>query len=151
MKKPDIIYLGADHAGFEMKNSIKHHLEVQGYQVEDLGAHTFDAEDDYPEFAQAVSQAVQNNPKSLGILSCGNAGGITIAANKFKGIRAGIGYSKEAARTMRTDDDANIISIPGRLEVVDDPLDIVDTFINTDFSQAERHNRRLNQVSKLER
>lgn len=151
MSQKPLIYLGADHAGFDMKNSIKHHLELQGYEVEDLGAHQLDPADDYPEFASAVASAVRQNPNSLGILSCGNAGGITIAANKFSGIRAGIGYSIEAAKTMRTDDDANIISIPGRLEVVDDPLAIVDTFLQTSFSEAPRHIRRLKQVKKLEK
>jgi ribose 5-phosphate isomerase B len=149
MQKP-LIYLGADHAGFEMKNSIKHHLELQGFEVEDLGAHSFDENDDYPEFATAVAEAVRKNPRSLGILSCGNATGITIAANKFDGIRAGIGYSKLAAKTMRNDDNANIISIPGRLEVKDDPLEIVDTFLESKFSFANRHIRRLNKVSKIE-
>ena len=145
-----IIYLGADHAGFDMKAMLRDHLEASGYTEEDLGAHELDPYDDYPQYAEVVAQAVLDHAGSLGILSCGNAEGICIAANKFDGIRAGIGYSEEAAKTMRTDDNANVICIPGRLETQDDPLAIVDTFLTTDFSGAERHERRLEQVQNIE-
>ena len=146
-----IIYLGADHAGFDMKSSVKEHLEMQGYTVEDLGAHALDPTDDYPQYAEAVAQAVLEHSGSVGILSCGNAEGICIAANKFDGIRAGVGFSKAAAKTMRNDDNANIICIPGRIDIPDDPLAIVDTFLTTGFSQAERHERRLDQLSDIEK
>ena len=145
------VYLGADHAGFSLKNSLKEHLEARGFVVEDLGAHELDAGDDYPQYAAAVAQAVRKHPGSFGILSCGNAEGIAIAANKFQGIRAGIGYSTEAARTMRNDDDANVIAIPGRLPINDDPLEVAETFLNTPFSKAERHERRLGQVAEIEK
>ncbi len=144
------VFLGADHAGFHIKNSIKEHLEHAGYHIEDLGAHELDPHDDYPQYAQAVAEAVLSHPNSLGILSCGNAEGIMIAANKFDGIRAGLGYSIESAKTMRQDDNANIISIPGRIETDDDPLSIVDAFIRTSFSGDERHARRLKQVENIE-
>lgn len=144
------VYLGADHAGYHMKESLKVELTDIGYHVEDLGAHEYDENDDYPEFASAVAQAVREHPGSFGILSCGNAEGIMIAANKFDGVRAGLGYSKEAARTMRQDDDANVISIPGRVTVEGSPLEIVKTFLETDFSGEERHKRRLKQVEKIE-
>jgi ribose 5-phosphate isomerase B len=144
------VYLGADHAGFTLKNSLKEHLEMKGFMVEDLGAHELDNNDDYPQYATAVAQAVRQHPGSFGILSCGNAEGIAIAANKFQGIRAGIGYSIEAAKTMRNDDDANILALPGRLPVNDDPLEIAEAFLATPFSKAERHERRLQQVADLE-
>ena len=144
------IYLGADHAGFNLKASVREHLEEGGFTVEDLGAHELDPKDDYPEYAQAVAEAVLDHPGSLGVLACGNAEGICIAANKFDGIRAGIGYSAEAARTMKNDDNANIICLPGRIETQDDPLRMVEAFINAPFSGAERHVRRLDQVEKIE-
>jgi len=144
------IYLGADHAGFNLKTSIREHLESHDFLVEDLGAHTLDPKDDYPSYAQAVAEAVLNHTGSLGVLSCGNAEGVCIAANKFDGIRAGIGYSVEAARTMRNDDDANIICIPGRLETQDDPLRIIEAFIHTSFSGADRHRRRLQEIARIE-
>ena len=144
------VYLGADHAGFDLKASLHEHLEARGCVVEDLGAHQLDPDDDYPQYAAAVAQAVRSHPGSVGILSCGNAEGICIAANKFQGIRAGIGYSIKAAETMRQDDDANILCLPGRLTTNDDPLDIAEAFLATPFSEAERHRRRLAQVDALD-
>lgn len=145
------VYIGADHAGFDMKELLKEHLDLKGYMVEDLGAHVHDPNDDYPQYAKAVAQAVRQHPGSFGVLSCGNAEGIMIAANKFDGIRAGIGYSMAAARTMRSDDNANIISIPGRIELTDHPTDILDSFLETPFSDAERHKRRLADLEDIER
>lgn len=144
------VYIGADHAGFDLKESLKHHLERQGYVVDDLGAHEFVESDDYPEYAAAVAQAVRKHPGSFGILSCGNAEGVCIVANKFDGIRAGLGYSIEAAKTMRNDDDANVLCLPGRTPVKDDPLKIADTFLAVPFSGAERHSRRLAQIRDIE-
>ncbi len=145
------VYLGADHAGFARKSSVLEYLKQEGYIVEDLGAHKNDPNDDYPEYAARVAQAVREHPGSLGVLSCGNAEGICIAANKFQGIRAGVGYSVEAAQTMRNDDNANIVCIPGRLDIPDDPLKIVEAFLKTPFSQEERHERRIKQVAELEK
>ena len=145
------IYLGADHAGFARKASVADHLKRAGHVVEDLGAHKNDPNDDYPEYAARVAQAVREHPGSLGVLACGNAEGICIAANKFQGIRAGVGYSVEAAKTMKTDDDANIICVPGRLDIPDDPLKIIDAFLATPFSKAERHEQRIKQVAELEK
>lgn len=144
------VYLGADHAGFGLKQSLKEHLERQGFVVEDLGAHELDQNDDYPQYAATVAQAVRKHAGSFGLLVCGNAEGICIAANKFQDIRAGIGYSVEAAKTMRNDDDANILCLPGRLPTQDDPLEIADAFLATPFSKAERHVRRLEQLGELD-
>lgn len=144
------VYLGADHAGFDLKNIVREHLEARGHVVEDLGAHTMDPGDDYPVYAAAVAEAVREHHGSFGILACGNAEGVAIAANKFDGIRAGIGYSVEAVHTMRNDDNANILCLPGRLKTHDDPLMMVDVFLKTPFSNEERHVRRLQQVNDIE-
>ncbi len=149
MKKPTI-YLGADHAGFDLKSSVFEHLDTRGFVVEDLGAHQFEPTDDYPEYTAAVAEAVRNHPGSFGVLICGNAEGVCIAANKFDDIRASIGFSIKAAQTSRTDDNANILCLPGRIETPDDPLSILDAFLSTDFSAAPRHVRRLEQVEKIE-
>lgn len=149
MKQPTI-YIGADHAGFDMKTSVREHLESRGFHVEDLGAHTYDDTDDYPEYAAAVADAVRNHLGSFGVLACGNAQGVCIAANKFDDIRAGVGYAVDAARTMRTDDNANVICLPGRVDTKDDPLHILDAFLDTEFSAAPRHVRRLQQVEDIE-
>lgn len=143
------VYLGADHAGFGLKNSLKEHLEMKGFVVEDLGAHELDINDDYPKYAAAVAQAVRKHRGSFGVLACGNAEGICIAANKFQDIRAGIGYSLEAAQTMRNDDDANILCLPGRVPINDDPLEIAEKFLATPFSGAERHERRIDQIDDI--
>ena|SRR5688572_16191192 len=144
------VYLGADHAGFDIKNSIKEHLLAQGVVVEDCGAPTLDPHDDYPTYAKAVATRVREHPGSFGILACGNAEGVCIVANKFDSIRAALGYSVDAAITTRKDDDANILCIPGRLTTQDDPLAIVDAFLATRFSGAERHTRRLGEITKIE-
>ncbi|MBI1908393.1 RpiB/LacA/LacB family sugar-phosphate isomerase [Candidatus Uhrbacteria bacterium] len=144
------VYLGADHAGFDMKQIIRDHLDSRGVIVEDLGAHALDPRDDYPEYARAVATAVREHPGSFGILGCGNAEGVMIAANKFDGIRAGLGFSVDAAVTMRQDDNANVLCVPGRIATDDDPLMIVDAFLATAFSNGERHNRRLSAITKIE-
>ncbi|HCC83372.1 TPA: ribose-5-phosphate isomerase [Candidatus Uhrbacteria bacterium] len=144
------IYLGADHAGFNLKNSLKEHLELQGHIVHDLGAHHLDPHDDYPPIAAEVAATVREHPSALGILVCGSAEGVAIAANKFDGIRAGVGFSVASAVAMRNDDDANILCLPARLKLIDDPLAIADAFLTTPFSNAERHNRRLDEISDLE-
>ncbi len=140
------IFLGTDHAGFLLKNALKDSLHVWGYMVEDLGAHELVADDDYPEYAARVAHAVMTHPGSMGILLCGSAEGMCIAANKFEGIRAGIGFSQEAAQSMRTDDDANILCLPARLVIDDDPFEIVKTFLATPFSGEARHARRIREI-----
>ncbi len=141
-----VVFLGADHAGFLFKDTLKDALHVLGYVVEDLGAHELVSDDDYPEYASKVAHAVMTHPGSAGVLLCGSAEGMCMAANKFEGIRAGIGFSKEAARFMRTDDDANIICIPTRIALVDDKVEIVRMFLETPFSGEERHRRRIDEI-----
>ena len=151
MPSPSIIYIGADHAGFALKESVKRHLHDRGFDVEDLGAFDLDPADDYPIYAARVSKIVAENPRSLGILICGSAEGVCIAANKFDGIRAGIGFSAAAAKSLRSDDNGNVLCLAGRLDAVDKPLTIVDAFLEAPFSNAERHVRRLNEISELEK
>ena len=151
MVSPSVIYIGADHAGFALKESVRRHLQDKGVDVEDLGAHVLDMNDDYPTYAARVAGVVRENPRSLGILVCGSAEGVCIAANKFDGIRAGIGFSIPAARSLRNDDDGNVLCLPGRIDVVDKPLAVVDAFIDTEFSGEERHERRVEEISKIEK
>lgn len=144
------VFIGADHAGFLFKNTLKDALHVLGYVVEDLGAHELVSDDDYPEYASKVAHAVMTHPGSVGVLLCGSAEGMCMAANKFDGIRAGVGFSKEAARLMRMDDDANIICVPTRIALVDDKVEIMKTFLATPFSGEERHERRINKLDVLD-
>lgn len=144
------IYLGADHAGFHLKNSLLEHLQMQGAGVIDLGAHTLDPLDDYPLIAKQVASRVAAEPGSIGVLCCGNAEGVCIAANKFDGVRAGIGYSIDAAESMREEDHVNILCLPGRTPTQDDPLAILDAFLAAEPQAEERYLRRLGQISGFE-
>ena len=145
------IFLGSDHAGFALKEQIKNDLVESGHDVQDLGATTLDPDDDYPTFARHVAEAVAAQPDSFGILSCGNAVGVCVVANKTKGVRAGVGFSIEAAHTMRNDDDANVLCIPGRIPIMDDASEILKTFLETPFSNEERHVRRIKVIESLSR
>jgi ribose 5-phosphate isomerase B len=144
------IYIGADHAGYDLKEQIEAYLLDKGYKIKDLGNIKYDAEDDYPFYADKVAEAVASDPGSFGILLCGNAEGVTIVANKTKGIRAALGFSVEAAKTTREDDDANIICFPGRMMSYDEAVKIIDVFLNTPFSNEPRHKRRLKQLDEIE-
>lgn len=150
MYRPSVIYLGADHAGFAMKESVKRHVQSAGFEVEDLGAHEIDENDDYPLYAARVAGVVRENPRSVGLLFCGSAEGICIAANKFDGIRAGIGFSVDAARSLRFDDHGNVLCVPGRIGTTDDPMMIVDAFLNAEPSTATRHERRVKEINVIE-
>ncbi|EKD33197.1 MAG: hypothetical protein ACD_76C00069G0001 [uncultured bacterium] len=149
MKTTAIIF-GADHAGYKLKQFLARELEKSGNYVIDLGNEKFNKSDDYPIFAHAVATAVSKTKNVFGILLCGNAVGMCMTANKVKGVRAGIGYSEYASRTMRTDDDANVLCIPARALTNKKALSVTNTFLNTKFSNAARHKRRLKQVKKLE-
>lgn len=140
------VFIGADHAGFLFKAHLSDVLRVHGYIIEDLGAHELVPNDDYPEYAARVAHAVLTHPGSKGILLCGSAEGMCMAANKFEGIRAGVGFSQAAAHFMRSDDDANIICIPTRIAVNDDRSEIAKTFLTTPFSGEERHKRRIKEI-----
>lgn len=147
---PTTVYLAADHAGFTLKESIREHLEARDFFVDDLGAHTLDANDDYPMYAGLVAEAVREHPGASGILVCGSAEGVCMAANKFDGIRAALGFSVAAAEAARKDEDANVLCVPGRLKTVDDPLAIVDAFLATAPSNEERHRRRREEIKAIE-
>ena len=146
-----MVYIGADHAGFEMKEELKKFFRLQKIAFEDMGATTLNANDDYPEYARAVAKKVsESRGRAKGVLLCGNAQGVCIVANKHKGIRAVTGYSEYAATTARQDDDANILCLAGRVISAASAKRIVRKFLSTNFSEATRHRRRLRQIQRLE-
>ncbi len=147
--KSKIIYLGADHAGYKLKEELKRFLKQQRMPFEDLGAHRPQKNDDYPDYAAKVSEMVVKN-KAKGILICGTGTGMVIAANKKKGIRAALAYDKFTARTAREHNDANILCLNGWKYNAKKTKQIVKTWLNTKFSGASRHKRRLNKIRKLE-
>lgn len=151
----ETIYLGADHAGFHLKESIREQLLLEGWHVEDLGAKELDPKDDFPVYAKSVATHVAKgnavHPGStLGVLVCGNAQGVCIAANKFDGVRAGIGYSRLAAQGVREEDNANVLCLPGRVQLEEDPIAILKVFLQSTYKGEERFNRRLEQILDIE-
>jgi ribose 5-phosphate isomerase B len=144
------IHLGTDHAGFDFKNALAEHLKQLGHEVIDHGAYVYDAEDDYPAFCIAAAEAVVAEPGSLGVVIGGSGNGEQIAANKVNGIRAALAWSVETAALAREHNNANVVSIGARMHEQALAFAIVETFINTSFSGAARHNRRIDQVSEYE-
>ena len=145
------IHIGSDHAGLEFKNKIIKHLEVKGHTVVDHGPHTFDPLDDYPVFCIPAAEATAKEPGSFGIVLGGSGNGEQMAANKVKGVRAALVWSIETAKLAREHNDANVISIGGRMHDEDFCLKLVDTFLATPFSGDERHVRRIGLMSKYEK
>ncbi|MBD3318335.1 RpiB/LacA/LacB family sugar-phosphate isomerase [Candidatus Woesearchaeota archaeon] len=143
------VILGADHAGFALKEHLKKYLSAKGYDVIDLGATVLKPRDDYPDYAARVAKRVvkHNEP---GILVCGSSEGVCIAANKFKGIRAVSAWSKKVAKLSREHDNANILCLSGWLLSKEKASGIADTFLSTAFSKEPRHVRRLKKIEKLE-
>jgi ribose 5-phosphate isomerase B len=144
------IHLGCDHAGFELKEKVAAHLKNNGHEVTDHGAKKYDALDDYPVFCFLAAQAAAKDLNSLAIVIGGSGNGEQIAANKIKGVRAALAWSTETAKLAREHNNANVIGIGGRMHSESESLAIVDAFIGTDFSNDERHIRRINQLSEYE-
>ncbi len=143
------LFLGYDHNGFAIRDSIVAHLTQTGHQVTDLGKSIHDASDDYPDFAELVATQVQNNPESNGILLCGSGIGICIAANKFKGIRAALAVTTEQAISAKKDDDANILCLGANVNSLEEILTLIDTYLSTKF-EGGRHERRKQKVLAFE-
>lgn len=144
------IHLGCDHAGFELKEKVAQHLKSKGHEVIDHGAKTYDALDDYPVFCFLAAKGAAQDPNSLAIVMGGSGNGEQIAANKIKGVRAALAWSVETAKLAREHNNANVMGIGGRMHTESESLAIVDAFINTNFSNDERHMRRINQLSEYE-
>lgn len=143
------IALGADHGGVELKEKIKSHLNEQNHTVVDVGTFS-SAPVDYPDYAYAVAQKILCGESEIGIMVCGSGVGACVAANKVKGIRAGLCHDTFSARQSREDDDANMLCLGARVIAYRLAFDVVDAFVNARFSGAERHRRRLAKVSQIE-
>lgn len=144
------IHVGTDHAGFEFKNQLVEYLKSKGHDVVDHGAFAYDAEDDYPAFCIAAAEAVANDADSLGIVIGGSGNGEQIAANKVKGIRAALAWSIETARLAREHNNANVLGLGARMHDQATSFQIVDAFLQTPFSNVERHIRRIGQIAEFE-
>jgi ribose 5-phosphate isomerase B len=144
------IYIGTDHAGFEFKNEIKEFLTQQGYEVIDCGALTFDKNDDYPDFIAKVGQNVSNDNNSKGIVLGKSGAGECIVANKYKNVRAFLAVNEENVKLSRTHNDANIISIGSEIVSLENAKNLIKIFLNTPFSNEQRHTRRINKIKSIE-
>ena len=145
------IVLATDHAGFKLKEEIKKYLKEKGMEVEDMGALAFDQEDDYPDFIIPASKKVAKEQRR-GIIFGASGQGEAIAANKVKGIRAALYYGQnmDIVKLSRTHNDANILSLGARFLAEKQAIEAVKIWLKTDFSNEERHKRRIKQISKLE-
>ena len=144
------IHIGSDHAGLEFKERIVAHLKLRGHNVIDHGPHTYEPLDDYPVFCIPAAEAVAKDEGSLGIVLGGSGNGEQIAANKVKGIRAALVWSRETAVLARQHNNANVIAIGQKMHTEEFTLELVDLFINTSFPAEERHARRINLIAKYE-
>jgi ribose 5-phosphate isomerase B len=140
------IYLGSDHGGFELKEKIKKHLEDKGYCIDDLGCYNEESVD-YPQYGRNVAKAVVEN-NSRGIIICGTGIGISMAANKVKGARAGLCHCVEYAKLTRQHNDANILAMGGRFIDHELAKEVTDAFLNTEF-EGGRHQRRVDDIDNI--
>jgi ribose 5-phosphate isomerase B len=143
--------IAADHAGFELKNDLLRELQSSGHHITDLGAHEFEAGDDYPDFARAIGLAVSRRDVDRGILICGSGVGASIAANKIAGVRAGLCHDSYSARQGVEHDDMNVLVLGSRVVAAALALDLVRRFLDARFTGEERHRRRLDKVIALEK
>jgi ribose 5-phosphate isomerase B len=145
------VAIAADHAGFDLKNRLKREIERLGHQVSDLGAHVYDAADDYPDFAIACGQAVGEGKADRAVLICGSGVGASIAANKISGARAGLCHDTYSAHQGVEHDDMNVLVMGSRIIGEALASELVCAFLGAQFSGEPRHLRRLDKVKALDR
>lgn len=139
------IFLGSDHAGYELKSYLITELKKLGYTLIDKGPGSPDSVD-YPDFAHPVAEEVESNSGSLGLLICGSGNGISMSANKHQGIRSAIAWNEEVAALARQHNDANILSLPARFVEKEQALSIVRAYLEAEF-EGGRHQRRVSKIS----
>ncbi|MBI2334541.1 RpiB/LacA/LacB family sugar-phosphate isomerase [Candidatus Daviesbacteria bacterium] len=146
-----MIYLASDHAGFELKEKVKEFLKKEGYEIEDCGAYKFDPADDYPAFIAKAAEAVSKNSDSKAIILGGSGQGEAIVANKFPGVRAAVFYGNlDIIPLAREHNNANILSLGARFLTEDEVIEAVRLFLETPFTDEERHVRRIEKIKKIE-
>lgn len=162
------VYLGTDHAGFDLKEKVKAYLLEKGYEVEDYGAHTFNKDDDYPDFIGPAAQGVSQNPGSMGIVFGGSGQGEAIVSNKYPNVRASLFYTPvippgvvdlegnkstdpyELLALTRAHNDSNVLSLGARFLTEEQAIKAVEIFLTSPFLGEERHVRRIEKVKKIE-
>lgn len=145
-----MIYLGADHRGYELKEKIARWLFEWGYDFLDVGAQSLDPKDDYTKYASEVASLVAKSKRSRGIVLCGSGVGVDVVVNKFDGIRASVGISGEQVKAGRNDDDMDILVIAADYTDEYEAKEMVKAFLETKFGGKERYKRRLKEIEKIE-
>jgi ribose 5-phosphate isomerase B len=145
------VHLGSDHAGLELKEHLVGWLREHGHEPVDHGPFVYDAEDDYPVFCLRAAEAVAAEPGSRGVVIGGSGNGEQIAANKVAGVRAALAWNEQTAALARQHNDANVVSVGGRMHTVEEMTHFVQIFLDTDFSGVERHARRIGMLAEFER
>jgi ribose 5-phosphate isomerase B len=139
------VVIGADHAGFELKESVIKHLNAKGYDISDHGCFSKQSID-YPDFGHPVAEEVESNENSLGIIICGSGNGINMTANKHQGIRSALCWEAEIAKLAREHNNANVLALPARYLNENEAIEIVDVFFDTQF-EGGRHARRVDKIT----
>lgn len=146
-----MLYLGADHRGYNLKEKIKIYLKKLNLEFEDLGAFELNLDDDYPDFAFAVAKKVAENPEeNRGIIICGSGAGADIAANKIKGIRSVLGFDVNQVKASRNDDNTNVLSLSSDFTDKNKSKEIIKMWLETPYAKLERYERRLNKIRQIE-
>lgn len=146
-----LIYIGADHRGFNLKESLKLYLNEAGYEVADVGNQIYDRDDDYPDFASLVARKVSLDPEnSRGVVICGSGVGVDVVANKYRNVRAALAHSPDQAMASRNDVNANVLALSSDFLTEDEVKKILMVWLQTPFSEEERHRRRLEKIEKVE-
>lgn len=144
-----MIYIGADHRGFELKEFLKEYLKNEGHEVEDVGAFTFNPEDDYVDYAIKTAEMVEGTKGDKGILLCGSGHGMELVANRFPNVRAILSFNDDVTQQGREDEDANIIVLPADYVSEEEAKERLRIFLTTEKSTEERHVRRRNRIANL--
>ncbi|KQS26884.1 RpiB/LacA/LacB family sugar-phosphate isomerase [Dyadobacter sp. Leaf189] len=145
------IGIAADHGGYELKEHLKSYLAGKGYTIKDYGAFTLDNQDDYPDFVVPLARGIVSNEVERGIAVCGSGVGASVVANKVAGVRAALIQDHFSAHQGVEDDDLNMLCLGGRVTGVNAAQELVEAFLNAEFTGLERHNRRLAKVKDLEK
>jgi ribose 5-phosphate isomerase B len=145
------VYLGSDHAGFDLKTALIASLREAGHEPVDCGPSSYVPDDDYPVYVMRAAQSVIDNPGCLGIVIGGSGNGEQIASNKIPGIRAALAWTEETAELARKHNDANVLSLGARMYSIDDAVSFAKVFVATPFSQETRHARRLAEIAEYEK
>lgn len=144
-----MIYLGADHRGYQIKEQIKNYLIAKGHKITDLGTDSTKPID-YPLIAEKVAKKIARDAEARGILICGSGAGVCVVANKVDGVRASEGWNKQAVEAARNDDDINALCLSADMLALDEAEDLIQAFLDTPFSGKERYKRRLAEIGEIE-